>query len=359
MKNKFKKYTLSKKFKLNIFNLVKPGKKLYSFFYKSKLERKFFKRKIVTKFKKNYLFKQNFFKIRLFKWKNGLIPLYILKNLWKNNLKKKKINKLNNLKQLSNSYFLKKNFNKSNYLFNIQSNNFKKLSYLINTKLTTILYQSNIVSSLFESKQLIKHGFIGINGKVVTAPHYICKIGDVVHVNKLLKTKAYSKLFYVWNYYKKNIFYVYYNVIIKKKKHLLPLFLYNKKRFLLMPWEKVKNLKKNIYNPNIYTVNKFKFFNLLNEFNKKNKLNKVTKNKFLKRNRIYKQFFYNTYKKYLNNFSFLKNKPKVNPYHLEYNSLINILVVVNYPINLKKKKTNKKKSVRKYLNNNFFIRTKH
>jgi len=49
---------------------------------------------------------------------------------------------------------------------------------LLERRLQTYIFRRGMVSSLFQSRQLIAHGHIAINGRKVTSPSYQVKIDD-------------------------------------------------------------------------------------------------------------------------------------------------------------------------------------
>ncbi|WP_395878381.1 30S ribosomal protein S4 [Ehrlichia muris] len=59
---------------------------------------------------------------------------------------------------------------------------------LLESRLSTVLYNSGLVPTVFSARQLISHKHVLVNGKAVNISSYIVKVGDVV----TLKEKAKS-----------------------------------------------------------------------------------------------------------------------------------------------------------------------
>tara|TARA_Y100000389_G_scaffold69310_1_gene65949 strand:+ start:7529 stop:8143 length:615 start_codon:yes stop_codon:yes gene_type:complete len=53
---------------------------------------------------------------------------------------------------------------------------------LLESRLDSVVYRSNIAPTIFASKQLISHKHIKVNGKIVNISSYKLKIGDVVSI---------------------------------------------------------------------------------------------------------------------------------------------------------------------------------
>ena len=140
----------------------------------------------------------------------------------------------------------------------------------------------------------------------------------------------------------------------------MPLFFYDKNKFVMMPWEKVN--RNTTYRRNFDKLlhkKKIKFFKRIEELKKKNN---IFSTNYLKRNRKFRNNFMFNYRKYLSNpYRFLK-KNKISYPHLEINSATSMAVLVNYPLDIYSFKQNKnsktrrkKKYVKKHLRNSYFL----
>lgn len=73
-------------------------------------------------------------------------------------------------------YIIKKSFKKFNAL------NF--FLYLMESRLDVILYRLNIVSSIRAARQLVVHGTVQVNNKIIRNPNYNLKMKDILTFNK-------------------------------------------------------------------------------------------------------------------------------------------------------------------------------
>ena len=62
---------------------------------------------------------------------------------------------------------------------------------LIERRLDNVVYRMCIGSSRAQSRQLVAHGHITVNGKVVDIPSYLVKEGDVIAVKESKKEKPF------------------------------------------------------------------------------------------------------------------------------------------------------------------------
>lgn len=53
---------------------------------------------------------------------------------------------------------------------------------LLETRLDSVVYRAGFAVSRGDSRQLVRHGHVNVNGRRVTIPSYIVKVGDVVEV---------------------------------------------------------------------------------------------------------------------------------------------------------------------------------
>jgi small subunit ribosomal protein S4 len=60
-------------------------------------------------------------------------------------------------------------------------------------RLDSIVYRSGFAASRTQSRQIVNHGLISVNGKKVTIPSYEVKMGDVISANATKKEKTYFK----------------------------------------------------------------------------------------------------------------------------------------------------------------------
>lgn len=166
--------------KQNIFKKLKIFKNLaralkQTFEYK-KLLKKLSKTKQVPKKK---LYKERLFAKQQFKNFYGCIPEYQLKNLFKK-LKSKKDN--NNILQ--------------------------KFIILLESRLDMVIYRSKITQTIFEAKQIINHGKIKINDKIITSSNFILNRGDIISLNnfEIIKKEKKNKVNYLEINNKLNIY---------------------------------------------------------------------------------------------------------------------------------------------------------
>lgn len=109
----------------------------------------------------------------------------------KNNSYKKRFKKtLNSSKSFRLFYgnisktFMKKQIKKVFHKKSNKTKNFKILFIkLFEQRLDTILYRSKFCISLRNAKQLIIHGKVFVNQKLIKIPSYLIKIGDLISIN--------------------------------------------------------------------------------------------------------------------------------------------------------------------------------
>ena len=180
------------------------------FFIKKYRHRPVYKK--LTTLNENVQNKQKLFKFKKLKWKRLLFKLkqrskykkrnsyykfydpncyYVSKfsNYFSRNYKSNVINKKSfNLYYggLNKKYLkccLKKSIHKSNKINNsINLKNFFN-SYM-ELRLDTVLFRSNFVLSIANSRQLIKHGHIHVNEKIVKESSFLLQAGDKVTIDK-------------------------------------------------------------------------------------------------------------------------------------------------------------------------------
>ncbi|MBT4878549.1 MAG: 30S ribosomal protein S4 [Alphaproteobacteria bacterium] len=55
---------------------------------------------------------------------------------------------------------------------------------LLESRLDTLVYRANFVSTMFAARQFVSHKHVQVNGKTVNIPSYKLKIGDVVTIKE-------------------------------------------------------------------------------------------------------------------------------------------------------------------------------
>ena len=136
------------------------------------LKKPFTYRKHLIKFskyerpQKKKIYKERLFAKQQLKNFYGCIPEYQLKNLF------------NYLK-------LKKNNN----------NIIHKFIILLESRLDIVIFRSKITKTIFEAKQIINHGKVKINNKIITSSNLILNKGDIITFNnfKILNNYIYIK----------------------------------------------------------------------------------------------------------------------------------------------------------------------
>jgi len=58
---------------------------------------------------------------------------------------------------------------------------------LLESRLMTIVYRLGLARSMFDGRQLIRHGHVTVNGERVTIPSYNVSVGDVIGVHESSK----------------------------------------------------------------------------------------------------------------------------------------------------------------------------
>ncbi len=101
--------------------------------------------------KRNRFFQKRLFEKQQFKFFYRCLPKYQIKNLFKK-LKKKKS----------------------------QINIFENFILLLESRLDVVVFRLNLAKTIFESKQLINHGKIKVNNKIVNKPNFLLKKGDII-----------------------------------------------------------------------------------------------------------------------------------------------------------------------------------
>jgi small subunit ribosomal protein S4 len=155
--------------------------------------------------KKKQLFKERLFAKQQFKNFYGCIPEYQLKNLF---------------------FYLKNKTNNNNII--------QKFIILLESRLDMVIYRSKITKTVFQAKQIINHGKIKVNNKIITSSNIILNRGDIITLNNFKIIK--------------NFYYINKVKIIKLKKNKI-------KKFTRL----IRILKKNKVNY-IQINNKYNFY---------------------------------------------------------------------------------------------------
>jgi small subunit ribosomal protein S4 len=65
----------------------------------------------------------------------------------------------------------------------------ENLLVLLERRLDNVVYRLGFSSSLAQARQLVLHGHIEVNGRVVTIPSYLLEVGQVVSINEKSRQK--------------------------------------------------------------------------------------------------------------------------------------------------------------------------
>ena len=152
--------------------------------------------------RKKHLFKERLFAKQQFKNFYGCIPEYQLKNLF---------------------FYLKNKTNNNNII--------QKFIILLESRLDMVIYRSKITKTIFQAKQIINHGKIKVNNKIITSSNFILNRGDIITLNNFKVIKKFN----YFNKTKKSIF-----KFFQKKKKII------KKKELLKKKPKIRLIQKDI-----------------------------------------------------------------------------------------------------------------
>ena len=61
---------------------------------------------------------------------------------------------------------------------------------LLERRLDTVVYRMKFVPTVFAARQFVSHGHVKVNGKRVTIPSFLVKVGDIVEVRDKAKSMA-------------------------------------------------------------------------------------------------------------------------------------------------------------------------
>lgn len=88
--------------------------------------------------------------------------------------------------------FFKNTYLEANRLKGLISNNF---ILLLERRLDIIIYRLNFAESIFQARQLINHGHILVNSKVITIPSFLIQKQDLITVSDYIKPKIKKNIY--------------------------------------------------------------------------------------------------------------------------------------------------------------------
>ena len=122
--------------------------------------------------------------------------------------KKKRItpfSRLLNIKQSLKFFYcnIGENFFKRSIKSSIKSpsKTIDKLSSILESRVDTVMFRSCLANSFQEARQLINHGFVSVNGLIITAPNRKINKGDVIKI----KTNSFNKDLFLRNVLSRSI----------------------------------------------------------------------------------------------------------------------------------------------------------
>ena len=71
-----------------------------------------------------------------------------------------------------------------------KGNTAENLIGLLESRLDAVVYRSKFAPTVFSARQFVNHGHVKVNGKRVTIPSYLVKVGDVIEVRDRAKSMA-------------------------------------------------------------------------------------------------------------------------------------------------------------------------
>jgi small subunit ribosomal protein S4 len=71
-----------------------------------------------------------------------------------------------------------------------KGNTAENLIGLLESRLDAVIYRSKFMPTVFSARQFVNHGHVKVNGKRVTIPSYLVKVGDVIEVRDRAKSMA-------------------------------------------------------------------------------------------------------------------------------------------------------------------------
>ena len=103
--------------------------------------------------------------------------------------------RLSVLLRLSRSKINRKQFTTLFSKFRNKTPSFFLFLNRLNTRLDFILYNSNLLNSIFKIRQIILHGGVMINGKKCISPNIFLQEGDIIQITPKLKYTLYKELY--------------------------------------------------------------------------------------------------------------------------------------------------------------------
>src|SRR5262245_3345652 len=74
-----------------------------------------------------------------------------------------------------------------------KGDNGENLVGILESRLDTIVYRMKFVPTVFAARQFVSHGHVSVNGKRVTVPSFMVKVGDAIEVRGKSKELAVLK----------------------------------------------------------------------------------------------------------------------------------------------------------------------
>jgi len=71
-----------------------------------------------------------------------------------------------------------------------KGNTAENLIGLLESRLDAVVYRSKFAPTVFSARQFVNHGHVKVNGKRVTIPSFLVKVGDVIEVRDRAKSMA-------------------------------------------------------------------------------------------------------------------------------------------------------------------------
>ncbi len=71
-----------------------------------------------------------------------------------------------------------------------KGDNSENLIQLLERRLDTVVYRMKFTPTVFAARQLVNHGHVLVNGRRVTIPSFLVKVGDVVEVREKARSMA-------------------------------------------------------------------------------------------------------------------------------------------------------------------------
>jgi ribosomal protein S4 len=161
------------------------------------------------------------------------------------------------LKQKLKRYYGKVKEKSFHKIFNLslyyKRNHFKKFFVLLERRLDAVLCRASLSHSIYHSRQLIHHGYISVNGKIIKNSNYLINPEDIIHIRK---DYIYNLSNILYNFLKKKIIKQKFNFKFQESYNN-SLYFFNK----LILKRRKKTFKKDLYNINLIKKINNNFFN--------------------------------------------------------------------------------------------------